>query len=410
MKKTTDQKPEFTLDALSEAIRTYSREDVSYLLQKGILKEIPETDKMHYHRQLVSLQSLDIVSTIARQEDHLDPKIFLEQSVSSQWKSFVGQCLTKFHKHFQYDDREVCDTLFTLSLQCGVSSMLNTLLEKGKCKDRYPEIGSCSLEMLKELRKFSPDTIHNDDLVQFYLIAATTQEHEKKLDYLNKKGFDFFVKDSTGKTVIDYLNERITSGRYEKNRHGSLLQVEDKKMYGKLKAMKEEKEHPASSKKLSTKTLACVIASVCVVAALILIAVIPNLKKSSDSNTVTDTETSASNNTADSTEASDTSSESTDTTTYQTDSSLTVANGDKVNIDYVGYVDKTAFDGGDTKGQGTDLTIGSGTYIDDFEEQLIGAHPGDTVTVNVTFPENYGKENLNGKDATFDVTINGIYK
>ena len=83
------------------------------------------------------------------------------------------------------------------------------------------------------------------------------------------------------------------------------------------------------------------------------------------------TETSASNNTADSTEASDTSSESTDTTAYQTDSSLTVADGDKVNIDYVGYVDGTAFDGGDTKGQGTDLTIGSGTYIDNFEEQLI---------------------------------------
>lgn len=409
MKKTTDQKPEFTLDALSEAIRTYSREDVSYLLQKGILKEIPQTDKMHYYRQLASLQSPDIISAIARHENYLDPKIFLEQSASSQWKSFVGQCLTKFHKHFQYDDREVCDTLFTLSLQCGVSSMLNTLLEKKKCKDRYPEIGSCSLEMLKELRKFSPDTLPSDDLVQFYLTAATTQEHEKKIDYLDKNGFDLFVTDTTGKTVIDYLNERIASGRYEKNRHGSLLQIEDKKMYGKLKAMKEEKEHP-SSRKLSTKTLACIIASVCVVAALILIAVIPNLKKSSASSTVTDTETGSSDNTAVSTEASDTSSESTDTTAYQTDSSLAIADGDKVNIDYVGYVDGTAFEGGDTKGQGTDLTIGSGTYIDDFEEQLIGAHPGDTVTVNVTFPENYGKENLNGKDATFDVTINGIYK
>ena len=189
-----------------------------------------------------------------------------------------------------------------------------------------------------------------------------------------------------------------------------MLQVEDKKMYSKLKAMKEEQEHPASSKKLSTKTLACVIASVCVVAALILIAVIPNLKKSSDSNTVTNTETSASNNTADSTEASDTSSESSDTTTYQTDSSLTVADGDKVNIDYVGYVDGTAFDGGDTKGQGTDLTIGSGTYIDNFEEQLIGAHPGDKVEVTVTFPDDYGAEELAGKEAVFDVTVNGIYE
>lgn len=101
---------------------------------------------------------------------------------------------------------------------------------------------------------------------------------------------------------------------------------------------------------------------------------------------------------------------STDTTSLLTDSSLTVKNGDTVNIDYVGYVDGVAFDGGNTQGMGTDLTIGSGAYIDDFEEQLIGYHPGDSVEVNVTFPENYGKENLNGKDAVFEVVINGIYE
>ena len=63
-----------------------------------------------------------------------------------------------------------------------------------------------------------------------------------------------------------------------------------------------------------------------------------------------------------------------------------------------------------TNGTGTTLVIGSGSYIDDFEEQLIGSHPGDTVDVNVTFPENYGNEELNGKDALFKVTINGIYE
>ena len=94
---------------------------------------------------------------------------------------------------------------------------------------------------------------------------------------------------------------------------------------------------------------------------------------------------------------------------YSTDTSLTVKDGDTVNIDYVGSVDGVEFDGGSTKGRGADLTIGSGTYIDDFEEQLIGAHPGDTVEVNVTFPENYGDEELNGKDALFVVEVNGIY-
>ena len=97
-------------------------------------------------------------------------------------------------------------------------------------------------------------------------------------------------------------------------------------------------------------------------------------------------------------------------TTLQTKSSLEVKDGDTVNIDYVGRIDGVAFEGGDTKGQGANLTIGSGTYIDDFEEQLIGSHPGDEVKVTVTFPENYGNVELNGKEAVFDVVVNGIYK
>ncbi|MCR5032032.1 MAG: FKBP-type peptidyl-prolyl cis-trans isomerase [Lachnospiraceae bacterium] len=93
-----------------------------------------------------------------------------------------------------------------------------------------------------------------------------------------------------------------------------------------------------------------------------------------------------------------------------TDPSVTVADGDTVNIDYVGTVDGVAFDGGSTDGNGTDLEIGSGSYVDDFEDQLIGTHPGDEVTISVTFPEDYGKEELNGKDAEFALTVNGVYQ
>lgn len=99
-----------------------------------------------------------------------------------------------------------------------------------------------------------------------------------------------------------------------------------------------------------------------------------------------------------------------ETVSYSTDTSLTVADGDTVNIDYVGSVDGVEFSGGSTDGAGADLTIGSGTYIDDFEEQLIGYHPGDTVEVTVTFPEDYGVDDLNGQEAVFEVTINGIYE
>ena len=82
--------------------------------------------------------------------------------------------------------------------------------------------------------------------------------------------------------------------------------------------------------------------------------------------------------------------------------------GDSVNIDYVGSIDGVEFDGGNTQGYGTTVTIGVTQYIDDFLEQLIGHMPGDTFDVNVTFPENYGVENLNGKDAVFVTTINYI--
>lgn len=102
--------------------------------------------------------------------------------------------------------------------------------------------------------------------------------------------------------------------------------------------------------------------------------------------------------------------EETEAPVLNTDTSLAVADGDKVNIDYVGTVDGVEFDGGNTNGYGADLVIGSGSYIDDFEEQLIGANVGDTVEVVVTFPEDYGVEELNGKEAVFTTTINGIYE
>lgn len=91
-----------------------------------------------------------------------------------------------------------------------------------------------------------------------------------------------------------------------------------------------------------------------------------------------------------------------------TDSDAVIADGDVVNIDYVGTIDGVEFEGGNSGGAGYDLTIGSGLFIDDFEEQLIGHKAGENVTVEATFPEDYGTEDLNGKDAIFAVTINGI--
>lgn len=135
-------------------------------------------------------------------------------------------------------------------------------------------------------------------------------------------------------------------------------------------------------------------------------------EEAAETEEVTETPEADATETPEVTEAADTTTtpEATEAPSYSTDTSLTVKDGDTVNIDYVGKIDGTAFDGGSTNGQGTDLEIGSGSYIDDFEDQLVGAHPGDEVEVTVTFPDNYDAADLAGKEAVFDVTVNGIYE
>ena len=83
-----------------------------------------------------------------------------------------------------------------------------------------------------------------------------------------------------------------------------------------------------------------------------------------------------------------------------------IENGNIAVIDFKGFIDGVAFEGGE--GHDYSLEIGSGSFIDNFEEQLVGAKAGDKVEVNVTFPENYGKEELNGKPAKFEVEVKEV--
>ena len=178
------------------------------------------------------------------------------------------------------------------------------------------------------------------------------------------------------------------------------MKKENRKMAQQRRA--EERRKKEIRRKVS-KILAVCIPILIVVLLVVIIAVFTGSNgSSSDSNNDTTTE---STNGTDNTDGSDNS------TAYSADTSLTVEDGDTVNIDYVGTVDGVEFDGGSTQGMGTDLVIGSGSYIDDFEDRLIGAHPGDTVEVNVTFPDPYSlNTDLSGAEAVFTVTINGIYE
>jgi len=83
-----------------------------------------------------------------------------------------------------------------------------------------------------------------------------------------------------------------------------------------------------------------------------------------------------------------------------------IENGDIVTIDFKGFVEGEAFEGGEASDY--ELEVGSKSFVDTFEEQLIGMKVEDSKEINVTFPEEYGREDLNGKPAVFKVTVKGI--
>ena len=80
--------------------------------------------------------------------------------------------------------------------------------------------------------------------------------------------------------------------------------------------------------------------------------------------------------------------------------------GDTAVIDFEGFIDEKAFEGG--KGENFELLLGSGQFIPGFEDQLIGVKRDEEVEINVTFPENYGSKDLAGKEAMFKVKVNGV--
>jgi len=90
----------------------------------------------------------------------------------------------------------------------------------------------------------------------------------------------------------------------------------------------------------------------------------------------------------------------------RTGKSVKAKSGDQVLIDFLGSIGGVPFDGG--KGEGFELTLGSGQFIPGFEDQLVGAKPGDDVTVKVAFPEGYQSADLAGKDAEFAVKVHEV--
>ena len=274
-----------------------------------------------------------------------------------------------------------------------------------------------SADIIKLIKKVKPEEVSSDAVVSLYAEAAVAPNADEKLKALYQAGFDVHSKNADGKEASEVLEKKINETHYPKNKSGEIKHKKDLSSLSHLKNLDKREakrvEEEELHKKDTNKKIVfwCVLAAVCI-GALVLVGVLTGSFKEDEEASDINTDLIDQAVNGQDTDYSDyfTMNESEDEESFATDAVLEVKDGDTVNIDYTGYVDGEAFDGGSTGGEGTKLTIGSGSYIDNFEEQLIGAHPGDQVEVVVTFPENYGVDNLNGKEATFDVTVNGIYQ
>jgi hypothetical protein len=384
MKKNKEkQELEITVENFMQDLKHYRRDNVRAMLNGGILQQIEEKDKMDVYRSILALCDRRIAEQLFKITGKFTVGMLELDLENRNQRVFVSFLMTKYLKRIDCKEEADCERLFEIACTVENRNMLQYLIQQGKAVSKYPKLVTCSLELFSLIDKIPDKYLHEDCKVAFWVEAALSDRSIEAMDALAAKGFDPGVKGSDGKSAVDALEKRIGSIRYTNNRTGELKRKKDReavRYLSRLASGKGRKEKKPSLKKWIISGAAVLVVA-CIAGVVIF-----QSTKSDDA-------------------AGDSASAS-----YNTDTSLTVADGDTVNIDYTGYVDDVAFDGGSTDGNGADLTIGSGTYIDDFEEQLVGHNVGENVQVTVTFPEDYGVEELNGKEAVFDVTINGIYE
>lgn len=391
-----------SLASLKQAIKSRDREQLIRQLKEGALEETPAEEKIQLCQNVIALRDMRAADQLVKSLGTLTPDMV--QIDFRNWKNreFVSKFLEKYKNKFDWKDEQTCEALFETACEVENVEIVGQCIRQKKAIFCYPRLGRESQELFDLISNVKQDDLNSDLIVELFFYAAQTQDGTERLQRLQSMGYDLYETNSDGKRVSDLLSAKIRSGKYPKNKSGEILRGQDKNVLQFLERNAREPEPEEKPKWKKFLPIGIIAAAIILIAA----GVFAWQRSRSDTDSDTNTESTGTESTDTDSSAGDTDSDG----SYSTDTSLTVENGDTVNIDYTGYVDDVAFDGGSTNGAGADLTIGSGTYIDDFEEQLIGYHVGDTVTVNVTFPEDYGNEELNGKDAVFEVTINGIYE
>ncbi len=418
------------VEQLREAVRGREREKALELLKKGALDGVTQEQRQEICKSLMTLRNMDIINYLAKQEEKFSSEMLRMDFEPYLNKNFVRQVLARHRKKFDLEDERECENLFEIACQANDPETVKYLIRQGRGKSRYALLGEAQMSVFPAVRFHSagcPDTGCVDGIALFSgglrggdgedAVRGGPEDGSLLCGQSGEKSGGFDGAADSGEPLWKRQ-------KGEPSPHAGRPGAEAAPPSAPGEGTSDEKA-PLSKGPGSAITVALVAAAVIIGYGVYFI---PRWMESTGSGADTTQEDTTqgtdmrprtrgraqSTNGADqgtdgADPGADTSEDGGDNA-YNTDTSLVVADGDTVNIDYTGYVDDVPFDGGSTDGAGTSLTIGSGRYIDDFEEQLIGHHVGETVTVNVTFPEDYSSEELQGKDARFEVTINGIYE
>ena len=350
-------------ELLKQEIQKNHKSEVVNLLKDGAYEQITEEERLTFCVELMNLRDKDIVAFLAKNLKQFEPEMFAMDLDNWNNREFVNFVLDKYSKKFDWNDDRVCNMMFEVACKSGSVKTVRYLIKQRRAFSKYAQMGKASDDIFELTSLIRPDELENEYIVDMIVQAALSGREVDRLQKLESCGFDFKLKNGREQTAVEVLEERIENTKYAKNKTGELQKQKDKKVLAYLEKMQSGLIKPEVQSTSKKKWIAFIAAGAILLAIVIAIFASPE-KEEKD---------------------------------YNTDPSLVVKNGDTVNIDYIGYVDGEAFDGGNTDGAGTSLTIGSGKYIDDFEEQLIGYNVGDNVEVKVTFPDNYAKESLQGK-------------
>lgn len=395
---------EVTEEALKKEIKMYHRDEVLHLLKMNVLTKVEAEDKTEVYRSITALRALPLMEYIAEDAGKI-PESALELDFSNfHNREFVAEVLKKYRKNLDLSDTAARTAYFDLGCRVNDADFVKYFLKQKDKPENYLSLAKMNAETFAQIAAVRPDVIADHKAVELYDAIARSDGGQDKIAALLDAGFDLNAKDTDGNTLRAAVEKRVKTGRYPQTRDGNAARQRDKQVLSLLTPKEANEEKGKDPKQKRTR----IIVGICIAAIAVICIIIAVVMARRDSGTDS-TDSTASSTAAESAATSEAASAQ-QTTYLDTDTDQTVADGDTVNIDYTGYSDGVAFDGGSTNGAGADLTIGSGTYIDDFEEQLIGHKVGEEVDVNVTFPDDYGATDLAGKDATFEVTINGIYR